>query len=156
MAEDLKVELIQSIFYFKKMIHKEFSRESLNNKINMTELIIMKEIVNNTTMSNENVEISDLKKYLSLSKGAISQSLSSLEKKGYINRKENENNRRSIIVTLTDNGRKIMKDHYSQFTDKIEKIVERLGEDNVKQLIKIVNKMTEISNEINQESEEEY
>ncbi|MBK5200609.1 MAG: winged helix-turn-helix transcriptional regulator [Spirochaetaceae bacterium] len=151
MGQELNCELIQSIFQFKKMIHKGFNRESQNNKINMTELIIMNEIVNNTTDPKDNVKISDLKGYLSISKGAISQNLSSLEKKAYIKRSINENNRRNIIVTLTPEGRKIMKEHYSQFTDKLTKIVSRLGEDNVKQMIKLVDKMTEISNEINNE-----
>ena len=152
MSQDLNCELIQSIFQFKKMIHKGFSLESLDNKVNMTELIIMNEIVNNTTDPKDNVKISDIKKFLSISKGAISHNLASLEKKGYITRTINENNRRNVIVTLTDDGRAIMKEHYSQFTNKLEEIVSRLGEDNVKQLISIVNKMTEISTEINRES----
>ncbi len=151
MDKNLNCELIQSIFQFKKMIHKGFSLETLNNKINMTELIIMNEIVNNTFDPTDNVKISDLKKYLSISKGAISQNLASLEKKGYIKRTIDESNRRNVIVTLTDEGREIMNEHYSQFSERLEKIVSRLGEENVKQMIKIVDQMTEISNEINNE-----
>lgn len=152
MERDLNSELIQSIFQFKKMIHKGFNKESLKSKISTTELIIMNEIVNNTTDPKDNVKISDLKGYLSISKGAISQNLSSLEKKGFIKRALDEKNRRNVIVTLTPEGRKSMKEHYSQFTDKLAKIVSRLGEDNVKELIELVDRMTEISNEINSES----
>jgi len=151
MDKKLNCKLIQSIFQFKKMIHKGFNFETLNNKINMTELIIMNEIVNNTFDPKDNVKISDLKKYLSISKGAISQNLASLEKKGYIKRTIDESNRRNVIVTLTAKGREIMKEHYSQFTERLGKIISRLGEENVKQMIKIVDQMTEISNEINNE-----
>lgn len=151
MDKNLNSKLIQSIFQFKRMIHKGFTFEPLNNKINMTELIIMKEIINNTVDPKGNVKISDIKGYLSISKGAISQNLSSLEKKGYIKRTTDENNRRNVIITLTQEGREIIKEHYSQFNERLEKIISRLGEENVKQMIKIVDQMTEISNEIDNE-----
>ncbi len=156
MEENLNCELIQSIFQLKKIFHKGFSIENIDNKVSISEIVIMNEIIHNTKTpgtSNNNIDIADIKEYLSISKGAVSQKLSSLEKKGYIQRTINENNRRNLIITLTPKGKTLMKNHYSKFSNKLEKIVNRLGQDNVREIIQLVNKMTEITNEINNDIE---
>ncbi|MGD1818304.1 MAG: MarR family winged helix-turn-helix transcriptional regulator [Pleomorphochaeta sp.] len=152
MEQDLNCELIQSIFQLKKMMHKGFGFDPAHKKISATELIIMNEIIHNTKDPEGNVKISDIKGFLSFSKGAVSQKLASLEKKGYIQRTINKNNRRNIIVTLTPEGHNLMKQHYAGFTNKLSQIISRLGEDNVKQMILLINKMIEITEDINNEA----
>jgi len=118
------------------------------NSLNMAELILMSGVANNTANSEGNVGMSDIRSYLQVTKGAVSQMLSSLEKKGFINRDINKSNRRNLIVTLTAEGRQILERQYGEFTDRLEKIISRLGEDDVRQMITIVNRMIEITNDI--------
>lgn len=155
MNQSLRNELMRTIFQFKSLVGSGLGGVSVENKssLNMTELILMKGIVGNTVDSENNVGLSDIREYLSISKAAVSQMLGSLEKKGFINRDIDRNNRRNLIVTLTPEGHRILECQYSQFNNKIEKIIDRLGEDDVNQMITIVNHMIEITNEINNESE---
>ena len=81
--------------------------------------------------------------------------LGSLEKKGYINRDIDKNNRRNLIVTLTPEGRGVLASQYDAFSGRLEKIISRLGADDVKQMITIVNRMIEITNELDSESKQE-
>lgn len=122
-----------------------------NNQLNITELMLINEISDNTLNSEENVGISDVKEFLSVSKPAVSQMLSSLEKRGFLVRDVDKNNRRNVIVTLTDTGREVLSVELENFNIKLKKIISHLGEDDVKQMIEIVNRMILITNELNSE-----
>jgi len=150
MEQNLEVQLVQSIFQFKRLINSGLGMDATDNKnsLNMAELILMSGVANNTANSEGNVGMSDIRSYLQVTKGAVSQMLSSLEKKGFINRDINKSNRRNLIVTLTAEGRQILERQYGEFSDRLEKIISRLGEDDVRQMITIVNRMIEITNDI--------
>ncbi|MEI2397962.1 MarR family winged helix-turn-helix transcriptional regulator [Paenibacillus sp. FSL H8-0259] len=117
----------------------------------MTELVLMKGIADNSTDSENNIGLPDVRGYLSISKAAVSQMLGTLEKKGYINRDLDKNNRRNLVVTLTPKGREILKNKDNEFNDRLDKIITHLGEDDVKQMITIVNRMIEYTNKLNNE-----
>ncbi len=153
MKKSLENELVQSIFRFKKLVSKGFGMDLINNnnQLNITELMLINEISDNTLNSEGNVGISDVKEFLSVSKPAVSQMLSSLEKRGFLVRDVDKNNRRNVIVTLTDTGREVLSVELENFNIKLKKIISHLGEDDVKQMIEIVNRMILITNELNSE-----
>lgn len=155
MDEKLKTQLVHSIFQLKRLHGAGFGMDATENKsdINTTELLLMKGIADNSVDSVNNVGLSDVRGYLSISKAAVSQMLGALEKKGYINRDIDKNNRRNLIVTLTPKGREVLTNKDNDFNDWLEKIITLLGEDDVKQLITIVGRMTEIINKLNNKSE---
>lgn len=154
MDQNLKAQLIRTVFQFKKLTGGGFGINTAGNKsdINMTELVLMKGISDNSADSENNVGLPDVRGYLSISKAAVSQMLGSLERKGYINRDIDKNNRRNLIVTLTSKGREVLINNYNEFDDRLDKIITYLGEDDVKQLITIINRMIEIMNKLNNES----
>lgn len=157
MDQNLKAQLMRTVFQFKKLTGAGFGMDSAENKgdINMTELVLMKGISDNSADSENNIGLPDIREYLSISKAAVSQMLGSLEKKGYINRDIDKNNRRNLIVTLTQKGRELLSHKEKQFDDKLEKIMAGLGEDDVKQLISIINRLIEVINKINDESKQD-
>lgn len=151
MEQNLDTQLVHSIFQFKRLINSGLGMEAAENKnsLNMAELILMNGVANNTADSENNVGMADIRTYLQVTKGAVSQMLGSLEKKGFINRDIDKSNRRNLIVTLTPEGRQILEQQYSAFSDRLETIISRLGEDDVRQMVGIVNRMIEITNELN-------
>lgn len=155
MDKNLQTQLIRSIFQFRKLVSSGFGMDMEADKsdINLQELVLMNEIANNSIDSKNNVALSEVRLYLAISKAAISQMLTSLEKKGYINRHVDKNNRRNLIVTLTDAGQKTLEIQSEKFSGKLGKIISRLGENEVKQMITIVNRMIDITAEINSEME---
>ena len=149
MDQNLQTKLVHSIFRFKRLISSGLGMDGTD--LNMTELILMNGFAGNTADPENNVALSDVRGYLSISKGAVSQMLGSLEKKGFINREIDKNNRRNLIVTLTPEGRKVLERQYSDFSDRLEKIIDQLGENYVRQMITIVERMIEIINELENE-----
>lgn len=150
MEQNIDAQLVHSIFQFKRLINSGLGMDAAESKsgLNMTELILMNSFADNTADSENNVGSSDIREYLSITKGAVSQMLGSLEKKGFINRDIDKSNRRNLIVTLTPEGRQVLERQYNEFSDRLEKIISRLGENDVRQMVTIVNRMIEITNEI--------
>ena len=155
MDQDLKTRLVHSIFLFKRLLGCGFMMDAAENKsvINMTELFFMSEIAANSSDSINNICLSDVRGYLSISKAAVSHMLSSLEKKGFIIREIDKNNRRNLIVTLTPEGRKVLKSKYDEFIGRLDVIVNYLGKEDVINMITIINRISEVVYKQNNEGE---
>ena len=94
--------------------------------------------------------LSSMSDCLHISKAAVSQMLGALEKKGFITRETNPDNRREIIVSLTKEGEKRMDEIQRSFDEKTDMLIERFGVEDTKELIRLVNKMTEIIGEVDE------
>ena len=95
----------------------------------------MKEIAENRG------DLTAIGEYLSVSKSAVSQMLSSLEKKGYLTRKINVRNRRNIVVRLTHAGRVALRKQSAEFDERYENIVKDMDESEVNKIIEIINRL---------------
>lgn len=64
---------------------------------------------------------------LAVSKAAVSQMLGSLEKRGYIQRKIDRENRRKIIITLTEKGKSAVDEGQTRMDAVMARIIKQLG-----------------------------
>ena len=71
--------------------------------------------------------------------------LRNLEQKGYISRDVDKADRRKIIVSLTEEGRKLTLEERSAVMRRMSAVVEALGEGDAREFIRIVNRIVEIS-----------
>jgi len=86
---------------------------------------------------------SELSIIMNSSKGRISAILKSLEKKGEISREIDKENRRNILVTITDAGREhIIKELMSGYHIMV-KSFESMGEADTKEFVKLTQKMVQ-------------
>ena len=79
--------------------------------------------------------------YLSITKAAVSQILSSLEKRGLLIRNTDPSNRRNLILTLTFAGKAVLEEKDMEVDTRIGEIIRALGEDEAKQLTYLITKM---------------
>ena len=70
--------------------------------------------------------------------------LKNLENKGLICREIDKNDRRQILVTLTDEGKKTAETQLGEFVKTSTHILESLGEDDAKEFIRIIKKLHNI------------
>lgn len=84
------------------------------------------------------ISVSEIGRELYLSKPAISQTLNSLEKKGYITREIDKDDRRKIMVTLTPEGDRKLKEGMRCFDQELNKTLEQFGAENTKKLIELL------------------
>jgi len=98
MESPIMKDLVRSIFRFKN-IGMSFPTGA-DTDISLAELALMKGIMDKTFDSDG----AKIQEALCIKKAAVSQMLGVLEKKGYITRDINKENRRKIILRLTKKG----------------------------------------------------
>lgn len=96
----------------------------------------------------EQVALSDIGRMLKISKPAITQNINRLEDKELIERVTLRSDRRATYVKFTQKGKEIFE-HEKKFIDEIMiKIVDRMGEENVRRFIELLDAFREISEQI--------
>lgn len=80
-------------------------------------------------------------------KGRISAILNSLEKKGFIGREIDKDNRRNIIVTLTDSGREYVTNKLQECYKIVSHVFEELGEKDSRKFVELTERVFQLMNE---------
>ena len=88
---------------------------------------------------------SELSEALRSSTARISAVLRTLEKKRQIQREIDTTNRRNIIVTITDEGRKRIMEVEGQMKKNLAQIFSEMGEDDAVDFIRLLKKFHEIA-----------
>lgn len=151
MSKEIQNELVQAMFRLKKMMNRGLGRDLDNANITMSEFILMREVAENTKESYNSMALTEVREYLSVSKAAVSQMLNSLEKRGYIVREIDPNNRRNIIVILTEEGKTVFEKKNQEFYDRFEMVIRGIGEKDVSQFIAMINKMSDAMGDFEEE-----
>ena len=137
MGKELNRELLHSLFRLKSTLNTEFVKgtSSAGKDINFSEYILMREV------SETKSDLTSIREYLSITKSAVSQMLRSLERKGYLTRRIDLRNRRSIVVELTDAGRAVLQEKAEEFSTRYEGITNGMHEREIKQIIKLIDRI---------------
>ncbi len=146
MDGELFNELVQTIFRFRNASMGNYS----NGNISMKEIFVLLKILEQGE-TNQNIFTVELQKRLSITKPAMSQLFNSLESKGFITRDIDKKDRRKVVLTLTENGQKIVEEKKKNAEKTMNEIITRFGEKNTRELIDIFNKFADTIDEIAEE-----
>lgn len=132
--ESLPGYVNESIANLEKILTSDnFSAFERITRVSRGEIFVLKILLFNNGTSTP-TEISEVMKS---TKGRISAILNSLEKKGFIGREIDKDNRRNIIVTLTDSGRDYVMKELQVFLTAF--LVRQMTVDFVQPLLKIMS-----------------
>ncbi len=145
MDDAIKEQLLSAIQRLRKPILFSYFAQ-----LDLTTISLMKSIEDNSRDSDQNIYMFDLQDELRISRGAISQIASNLEKKGYLVRETDKNNRRKQIVTLTSEGREALQQAEAQFDEVLTAFLTRLGEHDSQEMVRLFNRFADIADEMNQ------
>jgi DNA-binding MarR family transcriptional regulator len=93
-------------------------------------------------------KMSDIAKRLNVTVGTLTTNMNSLEKKAYIVRERSSADKRVVLVTLTDKGKKAFFHHRDFHKKMIKSIVAGLSDDEMKIMIKCLTNLNEFLNEL--------
>jgi len=144
MDDNLKEQFVHAIFRFRKSgmtLPAEFD-------IRITELFLLRSISANISHPNKSVHVSVIQNKLHITKPAVSQMLNSLEKRGYVKREMDKDDRRKIAVTLTSAGEEILKKAQEYFNLRLEATISRFGVENTKQITHLFNLLADINEDL--------
>lgn len=90
---------------------------------------------------------SEISEAMKSTKGRISAILNSLEKKGFIGREIDKDNRRNIIVTLSDSGKEYVMNELQECYHIVAHAFEELGEEDSKRFVGLMERVFHLMNE---------
>lgn len=150
MMKTLSQELMRAAMRFKKQ-YISFPPEM---NLRKGEFFVLGSIEGGPFGGGTRMSVSEIQSRLDFSKPAISQILSALESKGLVRREFDKVDRRKVMVVLTPEGTAVLKTAKAFLHELMEEGIRRLGEENTQKLIELINRLSEISDEITRENAE--
>ncbi len=102
---------------------------------------------------NRTVMPGEIASMLEMTAARITGVLRSLEKKGYIIRRIDENDRRRVLVDITENGRKCVASGTKCLMDRLSEIHKVMGEKDTQALIMSLDRFIEAADVIDSDKE---
>jgi DNA-binding MarR family transcriptional regulator len=129
-------ELANKIYIFSKLSSsisttEDIKRHHLHFLITLSRMIKPGE---------QGIRASDMSKELQITRGAITHILNELEELGLIERIDDPNDRRGVLVRLTEHGQKSMEDSYKIALSRMEGLSNFLGKIDSQELIRILSR----------------
>ncbi|AEF82485.1 MarR family winged helix-turn-helix transcriptional regulator [Leadbettera azotonutricia] len=144
MKNELHNELLHSLFMLKKFTHTFRPavppKEDEMSLVSFTLLYYIKE--HKGDLSGEKI-----RNALSVTKPAVSQMLAVLEKKGFLTREINKENRRCIVLSLTEKGTRFIEKTEKETEKRLAGIISRFGKNETRSLITLINRFLAITEE---------
>ncbi len=103
----------------------------------------------------EKIKISDLSRFMNVSKPAITLMITDLEKRGLVERIYDKQDRRRIFLNLTEKGEEFVEKSEEEANHFFSKILEQLGENDSDELLRIFEKLGNILEEICEQKKNE-
>jgi MarR family transcriptional regulator, organic hydroperoxide resistance regulator len=139
------------------MDYKALANELVNNMMKSPKMQFQKKvddlsqgekrILGYLTFWNNGVSSGELSERLFLSTPRVASALNSLSKKGFIERQRDENDKRIVIVTITETGKSFVMEEHEEAISMLEKTLQKLGEKDAKEFVRILKRITEIAAE---------
>ncbi|MDI3534859.1 MAG: hypothetical protein PWQ82_1224 [Thermosediminibacterales bacterium] len=142
LAELLKNFHIETARWFKEVFKQDFLKQARTN-ITQTQYRILRRIKNN-----QPCKMGELSSCSSVSFGSMTIMVNKLVEEGLVKRMTSHEDRRVILVSLTEEGEKILKEFQDQFIEVLKKRVSRLDKPKKDRLYTVLKQFMEIIREL--------
>lgn len=132
--EDLALQFIRSMQKLGKIQAEKYVKNSISGSM----FIIL-------TLYDKGDKVSpgEISANLNISTARVATSLNLLESKELIIRQDDPNDRRKVIVLLTDKGKRLAIKHNQKVQEKLTNLFESLGKEDSQHLVRISNKIAD-------------
>ena len=134
-CSELAAELLNGI----KSLHKIKSQKNINEAMQGETFVL-----NYIAIHGGDVLPGEIGNEMSVSSARVATALNSLEQKGLITRRIDTNDRRKILVGITQEGKVFAEEHQQTVLRVASKMLELLGEHDAKEYVRIMKKLAEM------------
>jgi DNA-binding MarR family transcriptional regulator len=155
MNGELRQQLLRALFYFKKALGAmsrplpetggDNAASVASAALSPAELAALS-CIDRCGTANQTAHYA-MHETLSVSKAAVSQMLGSLEKRGFIRRETDLENRRKIIVTVTKKGKSAVDTGQKRLDDLMSRIILQFGEKDVQEFVRLLEHFVKVVDE---------
>ncbi|MDR0797146.1 MAG: winged helix DNA-binding protein [Nitrososphaerota archaeon] len=122
--------------------------------INLSEFFLLHNVAK--TASENTFSLLDFKNNNCLSKSGVSKMLGTLEEKGYLVRNLDKNDRRKLVVTVTEKGCKAIELLDSIVDDYLTEYINSVGEEYLTHLFEIINNLEKVNEKVIEKMKNKY
>ncbi|MFT8890008.1 MAG: MarR family transcriptional regulator [Ethanoligenens sp.] len=140
MDQALSKKLLCKIFKFKKAT----AQLSNSSDVSLNEVLAMTIVGSQSGKSEKSLLAAELGETLCITNSAVSQMLTSLEKKGFVYRDINASDKRQYRFMLTNEGRRVTQQMEDEIDKTMRRIILRFGEDRILEFMDMLDDFSEI------------
>ncbi len=120
-----------------------YCRTFTERKLKEFDLTFGEQIIVMYLSANENVNQDTISKTFIIDKGMVAKTLNKLERKGFIMRKQNPNNKRENIISITQKGTDILNNMRAVLKEWNEILYEGMSKEDIASVKRLTGKMVE-------------
>lgn len=118
-------------------IHQAISEISANTvDLSIEQFFVLREIA-----TGDEISATELSACLNVNKSAITPKLKKLEEKDYIRRERNKQDKRAVVLTITEKGNSVYEECERQLELLVNEWLEILGEEDSEQFFELFQKI---------------
>jgi DNA-binding MarR family transcriptional regulator len=152
--DNQKKEMAQKLFNSFDRFSKLNWNQSPIPELKRSEVFTLFSIKRAIDEKNSKIKVSDISKMLDVAPPTVTQLITGLEKNGYVERKLNREDRRAVIIELTEKGDEAINKAFNEFFKYFQGLVECLGCDKSNELAELLNMVFNYFNNLNTDNGE--
>lgn len=151
--EKLGADLMKAMYRLRRMRDSHISGQGdcKNGHLKPRDFMMLKSIIK--VNDGDWVTMSQIAERFRFTPAAASQLIRRYEKAGFIERAIRDDNRRNVYVRVNDSGKAAIEAVKQEILHGSQKTIDALGEHDVKELIRIINKLSDYMEKEAQEGE---
>jgi DNA-binding MarR family transcriptional regulator len=147
--QDISMKLMDSIIKFNRIHlgagghygHRPHGPHGRRFRINQSEIYTLFALRSIQLRQNgDGVKVTDLSSALRVSPPTVSQIIRKLSREGYIERQHSEQDRRSVLLSVTEEGDSLCDRLHGRLFERISKLTEHLGEEDSLKMAELLMK----------------
>lgn len=95
----------------------------------------------------EPITPTELSRELDLTTARVANILNSLERKDYVQRTHDSQDRRRVLVTVTEKGLRLAEDHRDRVLQQLATVLDWLGEEDAQECFRLLKRILQLSQE---------
>jgi DNA-binding MarR family transcriptional regulator len=143
MKEKTSLDLTQDLFQLMKQFPRPKLKQSSCDELTRSEYELLVMLVMKITEDNKALTVTEISNLLQITPAGVTHLLNPLEEAGFIERMNDPNDRRVVLIGLTEKGTEIAEGLVGEVQEKLIGLVNYLGEEDSKKLIRLMSQAIE-------------
>jgi DNA-binding MarR family transcriptional regulator len=143
MKQKTSLDMTRDLFQLMKQFPRPKLKQSSIDGLTRSEYELLVMLVMNLGEDKKAFTVTEISSLLQITPAGVTHLINPLEQAGYIERLQAPNDRRIVLIGLTDKGTKVAEALISEVQEQLIGLVNHLGEEDSKTLIRLMSQAIE-------------
>ena len=140
MNQKISMDLTQELFQIMKRFPRPKLKQTCIDGLTRSEYELLAMLVMNLDENKTALSVSELADLLIITPAGVTHLINPLEDRGYIKRLQDRNDRRIVLIGLTDMGTEVAEALIAEVQEQLIGLVNHLGEEDSKTLVNLMSR----------------